>query len=448
MQKHERYEELCALAATEQLSAEEQQLLNEHLSTCEDCRMACEEFSALLREWPVTDETEALIELRKAEGAGYRQRFLTRATREGRRFSENATRGDASARLGLAWPPFSVVKQWAIGAAAASLLVGGVSYAIVRTRVHAAELAARKSTTSPNETRQYQPQPALLETGVTDRARPAASTSASQKPTATAQLEAQLAELQQRGEAASRNIAQLKTENSTLLEHLQTSDRNLRASAIEKEQLQSALDRANDLNDKLDQRGKENEALLAQTRGDLEKLRAEHSHTTAGLVASQREVDDLSRRLQAQGEGLDRERDLLAEGRDIRDLMGARNLHIIDVYDSDPKGKNRKSFGRVFFTEGKSLIFYAFDLDQGRTVDAKYSFEAWGERLGQPTSVKNLGVFFFDDKTQRRWVLKLDDPAQIAQIDSVFVTLEPNGANSPRGKKILYAFLGGGPNHP
>jgi hypothetical protein len=131
--------------------------------------------------------------------------------------------------------------------------------------------------------------------------------------------------------------------------------------------------------------------------------------------------------------------------------MGARNLHIIDVHDADGSGNDRKSFGRVFYTEGKSLIFYAFDLDDKKVTNAKYTFEAWGERLGQPASVKSLGVLYVDDKDQKRWVLKVDDPRQLAQIDSVFVTLEPHGGDDekgPRGHKILYAFLSGQANHP
>ena len=130
--------------------------------------------------------------------------------------------------------------------------------------------------------------------------------------------------------------------------------------------------------------------------------------------------------------------------------MGARNLHIIDVRDADGKGKNRKSFGRIFYTEGKSLIFYAFDLDEKKLENAKYSFEAWGERLGQAAPVRSLGMLYMDDKAQKRWVLKVDDPEQLAEIDSVFVTIEsPGGDNQkPRGQKVLYAFLGGNANHP
>ena len=61
------------------------------------------------------------------------------------------------------------------------------------------------------------------------------------------------------------------------------------------------------------------------------------------------------------------------------------------------QGRTSKSSGRIFYTEGKSLIFYAYDLDDKPVVDAKYSYQAWGERLGQPASVKSLSVLYVDD---------------------------------------------------
>jgi hypothetical protein len=129
--------------------------------------------------------------------------------------------------------------------------------------------------------------------------------------------------------------------------------------------------------------------------------------------------------------------------------MGARNLHIIDVFDTDLKGKNRRAFGRVFHTEGKSLIFYAFDLNGSKVQNAKHSFQAWGMRDGQNGSARSLGIFYLDDAGQRRWVLKFEDPRILSQIDSVFVTVEPfGGAEKPSGQKLLYAYLKNPANHP
>jgi len=45
--------------------------------------------------------------------------------------------------------------------------------------------------------------------------------------------------------------------------------------------------------------------------------------------------------------------------------------------------------------------------------------------------------------------LKVTDPTLLTGIDSVFVTAESLGdAKRPRGTKILYAYIGGQPNHP
>jgi len=68
---------------------------------------------------------------------------------------------------------------------------------------------------------------------------------------------------------------------------------------------------------------------------------------------------------------------------------------------------------------------------------------------GHQTAAKNLGVFYIDDHAQKRWVLKVDDPARLSAINSVFVTVEPlGGVNRPTGKKLLYAYLGTHANHP
>jgi hypothetical protein len=95
------------------------------------------------------------------------------------------------------------------------------------------------------------------------------------------------------------------------------------------------------------------------------------------------------------------------------------------------------------------LVFYAFDLPSGRLTPAKYTFQAWGQRESVSHSVRNLGTFAVDDHEQRRWVLKVNDPKLLKGIDSVFVTAEALGdAGEPRGKKLLYAYIVGEPNHP
>jgi hypothetical protein len=132
--------------------------------------------------------------------------------------------------------------------------------------------------------------------------------------------------------------------------------------------------------------------------------------------------------------------------------MGARKLYIADVFDVDSGSRTRKPFGRVFYTQNKSLIFYAFDLDHEPGVKNASAFQVWGERdaeAGEKSHATNLGILYMDSESNRRWVLRLDDPKHLAQIDAVFVTVEPHGGSQkPTGKPFLYALLRKEANHP
>jgi hypothetical protein len=193
------------------------------------------------------------------------------------------------------------------------------------------------------------------------------------------------------------------------------------------------------------------DAELAITRAsdDLQSIRQGRADDAAALAAQARQIRELSTKLSQQTENLDRETTLLAASRDIHDLMGARNLHIVDVLDVDSKGNDKRSFGRVFYTEEKSLIFYAFDLGDRATVRRNASFQVWGARGPAQNSAQSLGIFYVDDQKQNRWVLKFEDPRILAEIDSVFVTVEPEGGSRrPTGRRFLYAYLKANANHP
>ena len=140
---------------------------------------------------------------------------------------------------------------------------------------------------------------------------------------------------------------------------------------------------------------------------------------------------------------------MLAHDRDIRDLMGARDLYIAEVYDVARDGATQKPYGRVFYTKGRSLIFYAYDLNQEVGVQTTSTFQAWGRRGPDKEQTVNLGIFYEDNAAKKRWVLKFDNPRTLEQIDAVFVTVEPNGgSHKPSGKPLLFAYLKVDPNHP
>jgi len=190
--------------------------------------------------------------------------------------------------------------------------------------------------------------------------------------------------------------------------------------------------------------------VLTNIRSDYEKAQSNLNSNQATLVEDQVKIRELSEQLAASSNSLTRERDLLAAGRDIRELMAARNLHIVDVFDTDPKGKTSPAFGRIFFTEGKSLLFYAYDMPDARLKDAGYHYRIWGKKEGPNQRARSLGIFFSDDKSQKRWVFQYDDPKVLNEIDSVFVTLEPPNGDpaKPKGDKLMYAYLRGQANHP
>src|SRR5258706_10150342 len=107
--------------------------------------------------------------------------------------------------------------------------------------------------------------------------------------------------------------------------------------------------------------------------------------------------------------------------------MGARDLYIAEVYDVARDGQTKRPYGRVFFTKGKSLIFYAYDLDQ--QVDAKGgACQAWGDEGSDRRQALNLGVFYADGASQKRWVLRYDDAKILTQIEAVSSLSSPTAA--------------------
>jgi hypothetical protein len=192
------------------------------------------------------------------------------------------------------------------------------------------------------------------------------------------------------------------------------------------------------------------EDRIAQLEAELERSGSEKNASDVALASKDIELQQLRKQLADQTEALGQQQEFAPKAGDVRELVVARNLHIIDVHDRDADGKSQRAFGRIFYTEGKSLIFYAYDLADPRKVDAKVSFHVWGERLGAEKPIRSLGIFHNDDVSDGRWVLTFDDPHVLAQINSVFVTVESSKktAREPGGRRILFAFLGDKPNHP
>ena len=449
---HEHFEELCALAALGQIAEGEFAELQTHLSACASCRARYSDFSEILHEHLPLLDTQGEGFARSSNIAfhdsSYKQRFVERARQEGIRFSDEVLGRRKGTPEGLwGWlEGFSgdlipLKYAYSVSLLILFLVMGGMGYKLRQSHLINANSSSQLAKLNDENTSLRQRVHELSES----------------KPTPSTQTilqEPQAVSIKKESSADNSSLISLQAELSRVRQDYavtmaksQTLDEQLKKASTEAASLRAELETARSKTSGAEKL-RATEQTLQRTLEELTKLRQERSTEAQTIAMQQAQIRELTDKLNGQTEAVERERELLVAGRDIRDLMGARNLHIIDVADVDSKGTKRP-FGRVFYTEGKSLIFYAYDLEKKKKSQEKYSFQAWGQRESKAGSAQSLGVFFADDRNQNRWVLKYDDPSVLAQIDSVFVTIEPSGGSMrPRGEQLLYAYLKANPNHP
>ncbi len=416
MQKHEYYEELCALSASGQLSDEEYGALATHLDACAACRESASKFALVLNNLPADEEDSSGELFTDLHLASYRERFLSNAEAAGFRFSGRVRVNRSSERLPIRQFFRMRVPLWIpVSVAAVLLLVSGLAL------------------------RQWK-RPYLLSVDNMQ------ASDVPQSPPLAPSTDTHDASGQKRGSGADQGMKP----NDEMLSRLAVFNSTLQSYRSENLQLRAQLFAAQKESSGTHAKWEEANSQLLQANSELDRLRTEHDSGTAAMVAQQFKLNELTEQLAQAHQATEQERQLSAASGDVRQMMAARSLHIIDVYDVDSKGKARKSFGRIFYTEGKTLLFYAFDLAQkSRSGTTKVSFQAWGQRESGASEPKNLGIFTLDDHDQQRWVLRIDDPAKFAAIDSVFVTVERHGGvDRPMGQKLLYAYIGTPANHP
>lgn len=400
---------MCALALLGELPADEQRELIDHMRTCEACRRAAHEFVDVMQHLPLEHSELSNSEVRNMEEGARTRDFLSRARKEGVVFSRDALR-QPDTRLPIARRLVSI-PAYAVPAVAAIILVLGYSIHFVMPRAgQPSGLAAAQPSPTP---------PSRIAPAAEDRSR---------------ELRGQLAQTRDDLAAAQQRLADVE-------QKLDGSEKDKAAAADEVQRLSAAFSN-------LQAEYQKQQQLLAQSNSQVLKVSADRDQTVASLVADESRLRDYETESAKLRSGIEQERELNAAAHDVREMMGARNLHIIDVYDSDNRSRADRSFGRVIYIEGKSLIFYAFDLDKAHNVK-KVSFQAWGEREGEHRDPKKLGVFYIDDLAQKRWVLKVSDPEKLKQIDTVFVTVENHDdVAAPNHQRLLQAYLGSQPNHP
>jgi anti-sigma factor RsiW len=434
---HDEFLELCAVSTSGQLTEEEQNRLEEHLAVCAACREALREYESVVNgAIPAIGAEEAN---RIDPGPGFSQSKAEKAFFDCLAEEEKRQAPSAEKKIGLPAgfrrvlpiaPESTWRHVWMLYAAGILLFVTLCLSAYWVGVRHGTDVA--KST--PSVPTANQPQvdgqtPASLEEQLSDAAhdREIARSQIAHRDKALLDLRRQL-------QQQSAEISRMKESQNKLEATMQNDQAGQ----------QDLVQQRTELGRKLEAAQAESEAR--QQKVDL--LTQQSTSETVQAKALGAKVDDLTRLLQDREASLNRQDELLAHDRDVREVMGARNLYIAEVYDTDEKGATRKPYGRLFYTKEKSVIFYAYDLDQeaGRHPQ---TFQAWGRRGPDFKQALNLGIFYEDNASKKRWVLKLDDPKTLAQIDAVFVTIEPHGgSDKPSGKPLLFAYLRVNPNHP
>jgi hypothetical protein len=429
---HQTFIEWSALAQGGMLGACEREKLESHLQECDSCREIYSEYSLISSQgMPLLGAHYCQAQ----EGESWDDRFARRHlfTRVRKTEKPGPELLTAGRRVPGSNSPFWNAAKYPAAVGLAACLIVGVA-------VGGYHFGSRVGS------RGHEP------------ARPDSSVAAAAS-TRVQELTAQKKAAQDLLDAQAAQISQLQTQVSSEQLELarfrvasRAADESFSALSAAHNKNQEQLRQVSEQRDKLASQLRDVEQAYQSVRLELTSLRAEHDRVLLRTTSLESKIDDLTASTREQDRKLRDDEQYLASDRDIRELMGARKLYIADVFDVDSRSRTRKPFGRVFYTQNKSLIFYAFDLDHEPGVKNASAFQVWGQKdneQAEKAHPMNLGILYMDSELNRRWVLRFDDPKELAEIDAVFVTVEPNGGSQkPTGKPLLYALLRKEANHP
>lgn len=421
----DRYEELCALSCIGELSSSDFDELQRHLAECPDCsqlysdfrRISAQDIGLLAVQIRQEGETEAIGSL--PDESGLLDRVLARAQNETRFKATNLADPAPTSVLrfrsplarSMRWLSRPVVR-YGVAALLLCAVVGAGTYQLKQT-----QLSATLSS---------------LGFQIKELEKRATSSAAAEK-----QVSEKLLEGQAEREAATELLRNAQAKYLELQAREKSLDAELSAARAE------AAQRSQDL-EALRTNSTERERQIAelQTRLLNAMQRTEEQRRMAeNLKARMESTEEASKARLEQSQSFTES--------EAKGLLGARDLHIVDVYDVGSNGETKRSYGRVYYAEKRLLIFYAFDLGDRQRDRSPAGFQAWGYSQPNENKPRNLGLFSLEDASLNRWVLEVKNPRVLEHIDAVFVTLEsPSGSSSPKGRRLLYANLAVPANHP
>lgn len=434
---HEYYSELSALAISGTLTDQEWSELKAHIAQCAECKVAVQEYRAIAGTgmallMPDRPEDTSIHSTEAWSSDSAKRELFWRIAR-GEASTESRLRSDLELRRSqVKWwcPLFRPISQGVLGYAAAIILLITMTVSAYRMGVATNLRDAKAQVSSAGISRSSAQVNRLME----------------ERTVLSTQINRRSDELQDVFEQLQRKTAEIKKWRA--LHATLAAELTQRNSAFDELQVKYGAVSAE--RDVIGRKLQESEAALRAVQQTYDNLRTQQAAELVHTASLETRVAELSIQLKQAEAMASQQQQFLASDRDIRELMGARNLYIADVYDVDRKGETQKPYGRVFYTSGKSLIFYAFDLNRQANLSNASTFQLWGRRGAAGKRPLNMGIFYLDSDTNKRWVLKFDDPAILAQIDAVFVTVEPKGGSEkPRGRQLLFASLRNvASNHP
>jgi hypothetical protein len=435
---HEQFSEFCALYPTGALSEDEVEVLRKHLLGCLECRDRLVDYRQIVHDGlpllageKVEDQVESksVFSPDAAKSALYAE--LDRQQRITGNHNQEHTRkaGSYRARQPHFW---QVHRSRLIQIAGVILMLLCAGLAALHWKPKETIQPNRRLSNGDRRT-SHAPDNGMFTTLIAER--DSLNKQLKQRDAKidvlSARIDSQLNEISRLKETSEKD----RSENEQIKSQLTSTQAEQNAMQEERSSLEGKLNEAQD--------------SLIHLRKDLGDMESQRRSDLLHSVSLETKIAQVSAQLQQQHSTVSDLQSLLASDRDIRELMGARDLYIADVFDVDPNSRTQKPFGRVFYTKNKSLLFYAFDLDQQRGVKNASAFQAWGLGDGDKKHPLSLGILYLDNQVNRRWVLKFEDADVLAKINAVFVTVEPkNGSAKPSGKQLLYAYLSNQPNHP
>jgi hypothetical protein len=406
-QWHDEFVVLCALVPSGELTEEEWALLQVHLAYCESCRMVFDQYQQIASDVIPVMAGAALGAAPAPDDVSFSLPLAERRLMSS--LDEGTSNLHSTSPRRIEWPVSGLAL--ALCLMVITVFVGRHHVALRNVRVV-----------------------------------PSPASSHPQSPSGRDALPGREAEERSELALAQRRVTELEGQAIAAERRYQQS--SLATNAME-QQLETEKSERQRISDERDALSQQLSAAQAEEQTYRERSAAadvSSSQQAARLVALETKLRDANAALDDKDRMLALDKQFLDHDREIRDLIAARDLYIADIYDVAQNGKTSKPFGRIFYTKDKSLVFYGYDLDKQPGLKQSVAFQAWGS--GDKKQDVSLGLFY-QDGTNKRWVLRFNDTKTLARLNMVFVTAEPQGGSArPTGKPLLLAYLQIQPNHP